>query len=791
MRWATAMNPNRHSSEAPIRTDSATRISIVVCSAGILSYLAARLGGYLVIRPEMIWPLWPGCAFIVAILLLTRRKVWPLILLAGLAGFAVYDLQERLPIRATVFLLLADSIEILVAALGVSYVFGRTPRLNSVKALAKYSLFAVVLAPIAVASAAALALDGDSWWIGFFTEALALLTVTPAILGWADLAVRGAQKPKADYVEALVVCIGLVTLAYFAFGASRTDIGPVLLYALVPFLLWTAFRFGITGTSSSIVVIAFLAILSVVRGKGPFTGSTPQNNVLSLQLFLLVAGASFMTVAALIEERRASDDSIRESEKRFRLVADHAPVLIWMSGTDKLCTYFNKPWLDFTGRSLQQELGNGWAEGVHRDDFQKCLDTYTGSFESRQDFQMEYRLRRHDGEYRWIFDVGVPRYSSDGSFAGYIGSCIDVTERKQSEQILQETNQALETQTAELQSREELLKIFVKDVPAGVAMLDRDMRYLQVSERWCADYGIDASQVLGRSHYDLLCDMPQYWKEVHRRALAGETLREDEERWERDSGTTWVRWEVLPWMTASGAVGGILILAENITQRKKMEEEVVDVSRKLIQSQEQERARIGRELHDDINQRLALLAVELDQLQDDPSKIDIRVHALQEHASELSNDIQALSHELHSSKLDYLGVVTGIRSWCKEFGERQGMEIDFKGDVSSTVPSEIGVTLFRILQEALHNAVKHSGVRRVEVHLDEQAEEIHLDVRDAGMGFDIEMAKQGRGVGLASMDERVKLVKGTVTIDSQPAHGTRIHVCVPLKSNRSYRRAAS
>ena len=123
----------------------------------------------------MIWPLWPGCAFLVAVLLLTPRKVWPAVFVAGLAGFALYDVQEGLPIRAIGLLLVADSLEILIAALGVTYVFGGVPRLNSVKSLAKYSLFAGILAPIFVASAAASALGGDSWWVGFFTEALALL----------------------------------------------------------------------------------------------------------------------------------------------------------------------------------------------------------------------------------------------------------------------------------------------------------------------------------------------------------------------------------------------------------------------------------------------------------------------------------------------------------------------------------------------------------------------------------------------------------------------------------------
>jgi len=349
-----------------------------------------------------------------------------------------------------------------------------------------------------------------------------------------------------------------------------------------------------------------------------------------------------------------------------------------------------------------------------------------------------------------------------------------------------------------LRSQEELLKIFVKNVPAAVAMLDRDMRYVQVSDRWCSDYLRGSEMVLGRSHYEIFPDMPGRWKEVHRRCLQGETLRADEDRWDGQDGTHWARWEVRPWKTPEGTVGGILILAEDITGRKQMEETLSDMSRKLIESQEQERARIGRELHDDINQRLAMLAIELEQLQEqlrdqlqvNLSEVQSRVQEIRKLTIELSNDVQAMSHDLHSSKLEYLGVVAGIRSWCKEFAERQRTEIDFKSDVPTAVPLEIGVSLFRVLQEALNNAIKHSGVRRIEVLLREDSGAIHLFVRDAGKGFDLESALQGNGLGLTSMRERARLVNGMISVESKPMGGTTIHVRVPLGSPHAAQREA-
>jgi PAS domain S-box-containing protein len=157
----------------------------------------------------------------------------------------------------------------------------------------------------------------------------------------------------------------------------------------------------------------------------------PDDLVQSLQL----VGEIFANALA----RRRADIAQRESEGRFRRMADAAPVMVWMSDPDKRCTYFNKPWLDFTGRPLQDQVGDGWSKGVHPDDVQHCLHTYVRAFDARQEFRMEYRLRRFDGEYRWLLDTGVPRFASDGTFEGYIGSCIDISEQKRVEEALRES----------------------------------------------------------------------------------------------------------------------------------------------------------------------------------------------------------------------------------------------------------------------------------------------------------------------------------------------------------------
>jgi PAS domain S-box-containing protein len=148
-----------------------------------------------------------------------------------------------------------------------------------------------------------------------------------------------------------------------------------------------------------------------------------------------VIGAS--TIARDITDRKRADELRRESEERFRMLADSAPVMIWVTGTDALCTFVNRPWLEFTGRTMEQQIGNGWSEGIHPADFQPCVDYYTSSFDARRSFTMEYRYKRADGQYRWLVDTGVPRFGSAGEFLGYIGSCVDISERKHNEQTLQ------------------------------------------------------------------------------------------------------------------------------------------------------------------------------------------------------------------------------------------------------------------------------------------------------------------------------------------------------------------
>jgi len=513
----------------------------------------------------------------------------------------------------------------------------------------------------------------------------------------------------------------------------------------------------------------------------------------SLSISLLKNQSSPLVIAMVedITAKKTAEEALCASEERLRLAQQAGRIgtfernfrtglLTWTSGTEPL---YGLPTGGF-GKTLYD-----FEKLIHPEDRARVMNLVDRAMETGEPTDGEWRVIWPDGTVHWIAGRWQVYKDESGKPRRGLGVNMDITDRKQVEQALLEVNRTLEAQTALLQSREELLKVFVKSVPAAVAMLDRDLRYVQVSDRWCSDNGVEASALLGRLRYEVGPEIPERWKEVNRRALEGETLRADEDRWESGGSTRWARWEVRPWRNADGTVGGILVLSEDITRRKQMEEELSGMSRKLIDAEEQERARIGRELHDDINQRLSMLAVELEQLEHDPSNVAQRARELRAQAAEISSDVQALSHELHSSKLEYLGVVAGIRSWCKEFGERRKIEVDFRSDVSSFLPPEIGLTLFRILQEALHNAAKHSGVKSVEVQMREHQGEIQLIISDPGKGFDPEDVRD-KGLGLTSMRERVRLVNGTIEIHSKPMAGTTIQVLVPLGADSEPQRAA-
>jgi PAS domain S-box-containing protein len=647
------MESHRTDASSPlIGLNSVFSISIAAVLTGVLCYVAAKLGGAMVLRPQMVWPLWPGCALLIAILLLCPRRSWGSLIAAGLAGFVANDVFGfGLTLRFSGTLILADTVEVLVAALGIRYFFGNVARLNSPKSLAKYLLIAVILAPVLAAFVSAAAFTGRYWvfWkIGVFEEGLAVLTVTPAILGLMQKVLARGHQPLSYYVEAATLMLGLVVLGRITFVSSAAS-HPELLYSLVPLLLWSALRFGVTGTSVSITVVAFLSIWGVVHGHGPFVGTGTINDVVSLQLFLLVAATSFMFLAAVVEGDKQVQEVLRRTEEQFRIAAQAGRMFAydWDLATDVIVRSGDVA--SVLGPTAEVTLSRQQlAADIHPDDKTLFSDSMAERTPENPDFQTSYRLLRPDGSVQWLADTAHVFFDENGDMTRVVGMVADITERKRAEQALAE------------------------------------------------------------------------------------------------------------------------------------------VSRKMVEVQEEERARIARDLHDDINQRLALLAVEIEllgrDLPNDSAEMSRRLTEVWQRITEVSTEVQSISHQLHSPQLEILGIGPAMRSFCRGFSARQRVEVDFKSDdMPRSASHAVSLCLFRVLQEALHNAAKHSKVRHFEVRLGCVGDELYLTVSDGGAGFDMDSATMKGGLGLISIRERVRLVNGSIAIESKPTAGTTIRVRVPLE----------
>jgi len=210
---------------------------------------------------------------------------------------------------------------------------------------------------------------------------------------------------------------------------------------------------------------------------------TPPYLVAPIFLFIVLAmayelGGDVLRAERFYRQLQLGNAQLRESEERFRNMADTAPVMIWLAGTDKLCTFFNRTWLAFTGRTMNEELGNGWTQGIHPEDFDRCLRIYGEAFDARRDFTMEYRLRRHDGEYRCILDSGAPRFAAEGTFLGYIGSAFDATDLKQAEQRM---------------------RLVVEAAPSAIVMVNGEGRIVLLNAQAEKLFGYTREELLGRS----------------------------------------------------------------------------------------------------------------------------------------------------------------------------------------------------------------------------------------------------------------------------------------------------
>jgi PAS domain S-box-containing protein len=346
-----------------------------------------------------------------------------------------------------------------------------------------------------------------------------------------------------------------------------------------------------------------------------------------------------------------------------------------------------------------------------------------------------------------------------------------------------------------LHDSEERLRIILDSTAEGIYGIDLQGRCTFCNQACLRILGYElVDELIGKKMHDLIHERREAGKslpleECRICRATDEGVHVDNEALRRSNGTSFpAEYWRYPQLRGSEVVGAAVAFVD-ITKRKMAEAALAAVNRKLIDAQEQERSRIARELHDDIGQRLALMAMTLAQLQRstyEAAELPSQLGILQKQTSEVAADVQSLSHELHSSRLQYLGVVAAMRGFCKEFGEQQKVEIDFRtNDLPIPLSPEVSLCFFRVLQEALNNAAKHSGMRHFEVRLWETPDDVRLTISDSGSGFDVDAAKESRGLGLVSMEERLKLLRGTLTVESKLQGGTTIHASVPIGGDQT------
>jgi PAS domain S-box-containing protein len=260
-------------------------------------------------------------------------------------------------------------------------------------------------------------------------------------------------------------------------------------------------------------------------------------------------------------ERRVSERTraLGESEARFRVMANAIPQLAWIAQADGYIFWYNDRWYEYTGTTPEQMEGWGWQRVHDPAALPGVMEKWKASIATGKPFDMVFPLRGADGRFRPFLTRINPLLDTEGRVVQWVGTNTDISEQKRME--------------GELREREEQLRLFIGHAPAAIAMFDREMRYMAVSQRWLNDYGVDGHNLLGRSHYDVFPEIPERWKEIHRRSLAGSVERAEDDPFPRADGTTqWLRWEVRPWYTAQGAIGGIVVFSEDISARKMAEQ---------------------------------------------------------------------------------------------------------------------------------------------------------------------------------------------------------------------------
>jgi PAS domain S-box-containing protein len=759
----------------------------------ILYYLGAKVGFLLTFRPHPVSTLWPPNAILAAMLLLAPRRQWWLILVAVFPAHLAVELPGGVPLAMVLGWFMSNCTEALVCAACVRLLNGYPVRFDSFWRMIWFIVAGAAFAPLVSSFLDAgfvtlLRWGGDTYWevwrMRFWSNGLAMLTVVPVLVMTGSQLIEWLKKLTWKVViEGFLLTSGLLISGTLLFNEDKLPANIVSILACIPmpFLLWAAIRFGPAGLSGSVLLIGLLSIWAVIHGRGPFGQMTPAENAFSLQLFLIALSVPLMLLSAVTQERQNAARVLNESEARFRAAADGAPIMLWVTGPDKGCTFVNKRWVEFTGKPLSSHLGDGWTGCLHPDDLQSNFEIYVTAFDRREAFRMDYRLRRANGEYGWVVDQGVPRFSVDGTFCGYVGTAIDVTDAKKTEAALRESDLRYRQV---VESQHDLVCSYLPDTTLTL-----------VNEAFCRFFGKRREELVGHSLLQLNPHPPDQHaralERIHSMMLHPKIITIERPLTSANGVEKWHQWVLYPVLDEAGTLVQIQAIGSDITERRKAEEslrathqQVNSLARQLIHAQEEERRRIARELHDDFNQRLAAHAIGLSNfrqtiLSGGGSLLE-KVGKLEDEAVSLSDDIRLIAHELHPAPMEQGGFESTLRAFCGEFSTRTRLEIDLEVDVNTTLPGDVALCCYRVVQESLSNIAKHARARRVQVFVQSVSGSIILLVADDGVGVEEKKLRTAPGLGITSMAERIEFLSGEFHIGKRKNGGTLIAVEVPI-----------
>ena len=470
-----------------------------------------------------------------------------------------------------------------------------------------------------------------------------------------------------------------------------------------------------------------------------------------------------------ITARKQSEEALREHASLLNLTHDS----IFVRDMNDVIRYWNRGAEELYGTSSDDAVGRICHE-LTRTLFPAPLGEINAQLLRTGRWEGQLRHKKRDGAEVIVASRWSLQTDADGKPVAILETNTDITEQ---------------TRAAEaLRASEEQWKAVFENNPTMYFMVDPEGTVLSVNPFGADQLGYTVSDLVGESVLKVFAK--QDWSAV--RETIGNCLRDlgQVKTWEirkirRDGEIIWVR-ETAKAMRRIQGGPVVLIACEDITTRKRTEQELEELAGRLINAQEQERSRIGRELHDHISQMLGVLTIRLDQLRAEetvPPSVAATLEELRHSTAEITTDIHNLSHRLHSSALDYLGLVAALQRLVKEFSSRHGITIDFShASLPEPLPSDVALTLFRVTEESLTNIAKHSGSKSARIRVTGEPDGIHLTIEDAGVGFEMASFGAKGGLGFVSMRERLRALRGKLRVESAPSRGTTIHVQVPPRS---------